>query len=632
MPIQTLKDFLEHHRHATVDEAVLHLRSHARSQEDLDTDDIREQYLNILDGLDNALTSCELDRWNMSLQPFARQMLRVQSGFSPLLEKILSLRLTFREKLLATYGHESKKLSQAVEIAEHYFDNFLLAGARVYELESRRRIKEADLRHTSFFENMVFPAFLADARGVVLHVNPEMKRFLVNKIGRSIVSQHVSDLLRELFVEEEQIGAYLNQLNDDKRVERLPLRATDTKGESLFFEISSTFRFNADGEPVGIQGFLQDVTQRRVSEMRVREQQRLLQTVFDNAPIGLMAVDESKSIQYLNGTFLRNLMVPEGMFESLRKDMAGLRFEFAFEDILDCSDCHGDAFKQLRDFLQPKFDVQEMEIALSAEQHVHFITAPLRRRDDEASGLIVLSQDVSHERHLERLRDDLMHMIVHDLKNPLTAIQTAYATLKLILRDSDKSADRVLTVIERSVGNMSRMVGNLLDVSRLEQEKFPLKLKATDPGELLVEMRHDLESIGDGRTLRLPSQAMGFKIDLDRDVVRRIVENIFYNAVKHTDEDGRVTITLKSCAQGGARISISDNGEGISKDDLDKVFEKFGQAKSRQRGRKTDTGLGLTFCKLAAEAHGGNIELRSRVGEGTTFTICLPKRPPAGNT
>ncbi len=628
MPIKTLKDFLEHHSHPTVDDAVRHLQSHVLSDLEFDVEEIRQQYLNILDGMDNSLISCELDRWHSNLQPFAKQMLRVQTGFSPLLEKVLSLRLSFRENLIATYGHEREELSKAVEIAEQYFDNFLLAGARVYESESKRRIKEADLRHTSFFENMVFPAFLADARGIMLHVNPEMKRFLADKIEEPVVSQHISDVLSALHVEEEQIGVYLNQLNDDERVQRLPLHAIDSEGESLFFEISSTFRFNADGEPVGIQGFLQDVTQRHLSGIRLREQQRLLQTVFDNAPIGLMAVDEAGAIQYLNGMFLRNLMVPDEMFDSLRKDMVGLSFESAFEDILECCDCHGESFEQLRRFIKPQPDVREIEITLTAEQHVLFLTAPLLQAAEEVRGLVVLSQDVSHERKLERLRDDLTHMIVHDLKNPLSAIQAAHATLQLILKDSDKSTDRVLKVIDRSVGNMTRMVGNLLDVSRLEQEKLPLKLKSIDPGDLLVEMRPDLQSMGEKRKLRLPSKPMGSKIKIDPDLIRRIVENIFYNAVKHTSDGGRVTITLQVADQNGVRISISDNGEGIPEGELEQVFEKFGQAKSRQRGRKTDTGLGLTFCKLAAEAHGGKIELKSRVGEGTTFTICLPKCPP----
>ncbi|MFW6303701.1 MAG: hypothetical protein ACOC2L_03690, partial [Candidatus Sumerlaeota bacterium] len=198
MPIQALLKYLDHRKEAAVDQAIKRLRRRSGEIENLTTEQLRLLFSDILDAMANALTTCELDRWHSSLQPFAKQLLQIHSGLSPLLEQMLALRLSFREDMICWYGQEHDKLPEAVELVEHFFDNFLLAGARVYERESKRQIKEADLRHASFFENMVFPAFLADVQGMLLRVNPEMNRFLSDKTGQPPRSRHVSDLLRNI--------------------------------------------------------------------------------------------------------------------------------------------------------------------------------------------------------------------------------------------------------------------------------------------------------------------------------------------------------------------------------------------------------------------------------------------------
>jgi signal transduction histidine kinase len=178
---------------------------------------------------------------------------------------------------------------------------------------------------------------------------------------------------------------------------------------------------------------------------------------------------------------------------------------------------------------------------------------------------------------------------------------------------------------------MTRMVSNLLDISRLEQNQLPLKPEKTDPGEMLCDMRTDFQSMAEQRKTILPRKPLGTKIKMDADMIRRVIENLFINAVKHTDKGGRIEIRVRKKPEQNIVISVIDDGEGIAEDQKEVVFEKFSQARHRQRGRKTDTGLGLTFCKLAVEAHGGAIKLRSELGKGTTFDIILPPKPPADN-
>ncbi|MFW6303517.1 MAG: ATP-binding protein [Candidatus Sumerlaeota bacterium] len=459
-----------------------------------------------------------------------------------------------------------------------------------------------------------------------------MSMFLNDKTGEPPRNRHISDLLRDIGVEEEQVGAYMTQLESERKVRRLPLRVKKEHRERLFLEISSAFRYNSDGKAVGIQGFLQDVTEKRISDMRILEQRWLLQAIFDNAPIGLMGIDEQGVLNNLNCMFLRNLDISGEKGETIRQEVTGMPAAKGLDRIFEACPCTSQVITALKEACVAHAESKRFEVVTATGKKALFLTAPLRRSPDGPNGLIVLSQDVTHERQLEKLRDDLTHMIVHDLKNPLSAIQGANATLKLLLADNlNASTEKALAVIGKSVGNMTRMVSNLLDISRLEQNRLPLNLEETDPAELIQEMRSELQSLADHRETRLPQKAVGRKIHLDRELIRRVIQNLFYNAVKHTDGNGRVQIRVVKKENGGVSISVIDNGEGIPPESREHIFEKFSQVQTRQRGRKTDTGLGLTFCKLAVEAHGGHIALKSEVDKGTTFIVSLPDQPPDGN-
>jgi signal transduction histidine kinase len=232
---------------------------------------------------------------------------------------------------------------------------------------------------------------------------------------------------------------------------------------------------------------------------------------------------------------------------------------------------------------------------------------------------------------LELLRDSLVHMIVHDLRSPLAGIR---AYLDLVKMDGAGKLDLEVTqsidAARKVAVEMTDMVSDLLDVSRLEVGKMPLELAPADMGGLVVEA---VAAAGASPRVRIRVEAPADKLRAvcDAGVIRRVLTNLVGNAVKFTPSSGQIAVLVRGNGS-EVKVEVVDTGPGIPPEYHQKVFEKYGQVEAARHGAKHSTGLGLTFCKLAVEAHGGRVGLESAVGAGSTFWIVLPVRGPVVNT
>jgi two-component system sensor histidine kinase/response regulator len=231
---------------------------------------------------------------------------------------------------------------------------------------------------------------------------------------------------------------------------------------------------------------------------------------------------------------------------------------------------------------------------------------------------------------LERMKESLTQMIVHDLKNPLTAIQGNLELIRLAPKDPEKVADRVTRALDSS-GSMMLMILNLLDIGRMEENRLPLQPCSFDPRSIFAECEAEVTGLLNRGGIRIERDAEGsgdpVQLAADRGVVGRIVSNLVSNAIRHTPSGG--TIFLRAVSDGeNVEITVDDTGEGIPAENLPYLFEKFGRLHLKREGSVIDRGLGLAFCKLAAEAHGGKISVESEPGKGTKFVVSLPCQPP----
>lgn len=228
---------------------------------------------------------------------------------------------------------------------------------------------------------------------------------------------------------------------------------------------------------------------------------------------------------------------------------------------------------------------------------------------------------------LQSLRDSLTQMVVHDLKNPLTGIM---GCSELLLTTSDNLSERQLSIMKKmdeSASTILKMITDILDISRIEENKIKLRLEKFHIKEILeananefvfMMQKYKIES-------HIEVEAGTPDVAADKDMVHRIVGNLLHNAIKHSTSGGVITLSARGDTRNGRMyVSIKDTGEGIPPEYTEKIFEKFAQADLKKLGLKTDRGLGLTFCKLAVEAHGGKIWVDSQVGQGSNFQFFLP--------
>lgn len=220
------------------------------------------------------------------------------------------------------------------------------------------------------------------------------------------------------------------------------------------------------------------------------------------------------------------------------------------------------------------------------------------------------------------LRDRVLSVVAHDLRNPLNTISLSAELLRERGADEDRAAqhDR-LRIIERSVAQANRLIQDLLDVARLEAGEVPLERSPLDTRALVREAVALHRPIADQRSVRLDIEVPASldRINADHDRIIQVFSNLIGNALKFSPENGRVDVRAEQRAH-EIRFAVRDCGPGVPEEDRGQLFNPFWQAQKGAEG----AGLGLAIARAIVEAHGGTIGVDTRVGEGSTFWFMLP--------
>ncbi len=281
----------------------------------------------------------------------------------------------------------------------------------------------------------------------------------------------------------------------------------------------------------------------------------------------------------------------------------------------------------------------------AVERHTYHINTPTPRFiertvspvldvNNDSLGCLFVLRDVTEEKQLEQARDDLSSMIVHDLRSPLAGISGSLRLLEDYIPEDGKSpiVDQALNVADRSSKRLLGLVDSLLDVAKLSAGEVVLEVEAEDLNGLVERVVLEMQSQANDYNVVLMSDVRdpGPIANIDANKIERVIINLLDNALKFTPEEHSIIVKVSDYDESDPKndevvtISVLDEGPGIPDDYRERIFDRFQQVVG-SKGRRRGTGLGLSFCKLAVEAHDGKIWVENRPEKGSAFCFTLPK-------
>lgn len=216
---------------------------------------------------------------------------------------------------------------------------------------------------------------------------------------------------------------------------------------------------------------------------------------------------------------------------------------------------------------------------------------------------------------LDGFKQGMTSMIVHDLKNPLNLILNVPKSV---------NTEKQISIMQQSGKQMLNMVLNILDVHKYEEMSMKVSIDDKQFVFIVMNALQQVQFLIEQKEISIKNQInQGLFLKIEEEIIERVLVNLLTNAIKYTPTNGTITIRATPFTETFIKIEIEDTGEGIPEEKMHMVFQKFGQIVAKKSGGVRSTGLGLTFCKMAVEAHGGEIGVTSEVGKGTIFWFTL---------
>lgn len=282
---------------------------------------------------------------------------------------------------------------------------------------------------------------------------------------------------------------------------------------------------------------------------------------------------------------------------------------------------------------------KQVELKSSSEDTQKIVqasTAVIENEDGKTVGMVSVLSDITKQKQLDEAKSKFVAHVSHELRTPLLSIQESLALLLgKEIGEVTPEQEKFLSIAQRNIGRLSRLVNDLLDVAKLEAGKIELRPM---PFELRDMVHHVVETVrswaeGKGVTIGEAYPEKSIQMVADPDRLTQVVTNLLGNAIKFTPEGGKISVEInpEQSAPGmaekpGVAVSVQDSGIGIPKQDQKRIFEKFEQVSLASPQGVSSTGLGLTIAKEIVELHGGRIWVDSSEGEGSRFTFAIPQR------
>lgn len=343
--------------------------------------------------------------------------------------------------------------------------------------------------------------------------------------------------------------------------------------------------------------------------LQVQTQQEAL---FDSMAEGLLLLDEAGRIQLANRAFTQ---------------LFGVSTELRSRTIMEALRLH--ELTELVDILGTQKQVlgRELKIARPHERWLQVNGSAIFDDSSHRHGTILVFHDLTRLKKLERTRQEFVANVSHELRTPLSLIKGYVETLLDGAKDNPEVSGKFLQTIDRNAERLRLLIEDLLTISELESGRVKLNLQSVPLHALTEKVLGDFRSRADAKQMGLVDQVPELRVRADADRLEQVLCNLVDNAIKYGRSQGHVWVTAQPAEAGQIQVSIQDDGPGIPRESLERIFERFyrvDKARSREQG---GTGLGLSIVKHIVQGHGGRAWAKSELGHGATFYFTLPQDP-----
>jgi two-component system phosphate regulon sensor histidine kinase PhoR len=358
--------------------------------------------------------------------------------------------------------------------------------------------------------------------------------------------------------------------------------------------------------------------QGQMSEIRQNEQR--LRSMLDNMTSGVVLIEPDGKVNMYNRR-------AEELLGGTAGERVGRSYAEAKQPI--------ELLQLIRRALDEREPIRdELNVYFPEERILEANLVPMKLSEEAEPGVLLVLQDVTEIRRLERMRSEFVANVSHELKTPVAAVKGFAETLLAGAMNDPETARSFLTIIQEESDRLNRLIGDILELAKIESRRAPLQFSPIEAAPFLERLVEMMLAEAARKNIRIDWEAEeGLFFEADEDRLRQILLNLLQNGINYTPEGGRVHVRAEAVPAEGdgeerVRITVSDTGIGIPKKDIPRIFERFyrvDKARSRSSG---GTGLGLSIVKHLVELHHGAIRVESAVGVGSSFIMELPMLQP----
>jgi PAS domain S-box-containing protein len=412
------------------------------------------------------------------------------------------------------------------------------------------------------------------------------------------------------------ISSYIRDVNRKTQYE-VDFRVLRSDGETQWVAATGKPRYLPSGEFAGYVGSCMDITERKMSEQMLKESEERFRTIADSAPVLIWMTGTNKHTTFLNKSWMHY-----GSEMQLLSDTSYMQSDLLHEQDRDRAvDTYIQAFDARREFymeyrMKSCYDDRYRWIGMKG--------VPCIGADGTFEGYIGSGMDITGMKEHEQIKNDFIGMASHELKTPITSIK-AYIQLLLTIYKNKTNDDflmKSLNTVNKQINKLTRLITDLLDVSKMETGRLSLNCEPFILNDLLKEIVEEVQHTATQHDIVLVTPPK-VNIHADRDRIGQVITNFLTNAIKYSPESDRVEVHL-SVNNNEARIAVHDYGIGISPDEQSKIFNRFYRVEGRNEQTFSGFGIGLYVAAEIVKRHNGNVWVESQKDKGSTFYFTIP--------